>query len=67
MVQKGWSQAVYSLSSMASLSIDCWMSYFKYDDILHAICNAHLLRELNGVMENHPDQTEYNDIMKKHE
>lgn len=28
---------------------DCWMSYFKYDAILHAICNAHLLRELNGV------------------
>jgi len=36
---------------------DCWMSYFKYDDMLHAICNAHLLRELNGVMDNHPDQT----------
>lgn len=35
---------------------DCWASYWKFD-ILHAICCAHLLRELNGVIENHPEQT----------
>ena len=35
---------------------DCWASYWKFD-ILHAVCCAHLLRELNGVMENHPEQT----------
>ncbi len=36
---------------------DCWGSYWKYQDVTHAICFAHLLRELNGVIENHPEQT----------
>lgn len=35
---------------------DCWASYWKFDT-LHAICCAHLLRELNGVIETHPEQT----------
>lgn len=36
---------------------DCWSSYWKYPNIEHAICCAHLLRELNGVIENHPEQS----------
>lgn len=36
---------------------DCWGSYWKFTDCIHAICCAHLLRELNGVEENHPEQT----------
>ncbi len=36
---------------------DCWGSYWKYKDVTHAICCAHLLRELNGVIDNHPEQT----------
>ena len=36
---------------------DCLGSYWKYQDVKHAICCAHLLRELNGVIENHPEQT----------
>lgn len=35
---------------------DCWGPYWKYQDALHAVCRAHLLRELNGVEENHPEQ-----------
>ena len=34
---------------------DCWAPYWKYD-MEHGICCAHLLRELNGVKENHPQQ-----------
>ena len=30
---------------------DCWSPYWKYDGIEHAICNAHLLRELTGIEE----------------
>lgn len=36
---------------------DCWGSYWKYPDAVHAVCCAHLLRELNGVEENYPEQT----------
>ncbi len=36
---------------------DCWASYWKYPKVQHAVCNAHLLRELIGIQENHPEQT----------
>ena len=36
---------------------DCWKAYWNYGGIRHAVCCAHLLRELTGVAENHPEQT----------
>ena len=33
---------------------DCWSPYWKYDDITHAVCNGHLLRELTGVEQYSP-------------
>lgn len=30
---------------------DCWSSYFKYENPKHAICGAHLLRELQALIE----------------
>jgi transposase len=30
---------------------DCWESYFGFSEMKHALCNAHLLRELTAVME----------------
>lgn len=35
---------------------DCWGSYFGFAEIKHALCNAHLVRELNGILENSPSQ-----------
>lgn len=35
---------------------DCWASYWNYPDVTHAVCCAHLLRELTGIVENHPEQ-----------
>lgn len=35
---------------------DCWASYWNYGSS-HAVCCAHLLRELNGILDNHPDQS----------
>lgn len=31
---------------------DCWSSYFKFKGFKHAICGAHILRELEGLIEN---------------
>ena len=31
---------------------DCWSSYFKLRNLKHAICGAHILRELEGLIEN---------------
>jgi transposase len=31
---------------------DCWSSYFKFEGLQHALCGAHLLRELNNLIEN---------------
>jgi len=30
---------------------DCWASYFNFEDCNHAICNAHILRELAALKE----------------
>lgn len=30
---------------------DCLAAYFKFTQVQHGLCNAHLLRELNGLME----------------
>ena len=35
---------------------DCWTSYWNYKDCRHAVCCAHLLRELTGLTENYPKQ-----------
>jgi transposase len=32
---------------------DCWASYFRLPNARHALCGAHLLRELRGLSENH--------------
>lgn len=36
---------------------DCWAPYWNYPDLTHAVCNAHITRELVGIMQNHPEQT----------
>jgi len=43
---------------------DCWASYWTYTLIIHALCNAHILRELIGILENHPDQVWASDFKK---
>lgn len=37
---------------------DFWASYWKYN-LSHAVCAAHLLRELNGVIDHHKEQEEW--------
>ena len=44
------------LTRFAGIAVhDCWAPYWKYTNIRHAVCNAHLLRELTGVEEYNPE------------
>lgn len=36
----------------STLIHDFWKPYFKYTQCEHALCNVHILRELNGIIEN---------------
>lgn len=41
------------LPSFTGIAVhDCWASYFGFSEMKHAICNAHILRELTGIIEN---------------
>ena len=44
---------------------DFWMSYFKATHAEHAVCGAHLLRELTGIYEKHPEQTWARDLYQE--
>ena len=43
---------------------DCWSPYWKYQLILHALCCAHLLRELVAAQERHPEQKWATEFLK---
>ena len=36
---------------------DCWKAYWRFRNVTHSICGVHILRELMGVIENHPEQS----------
>lgn len=40
-----------------NLCHDHWKSYFRYESAIHCLCNAHHLRELEGVWEKDESQT----------
>lgn len=41
------------LNSVAGWLVhDCWSSYFSFENLKHALCGAHILRELQGLIEN---------------
>jgi len=54
--EKRGKQALYSAGSLlpdytGCALHDCWKSYFEFENCEHALCNAHILRELNALME----------------
>ena len=59
--KRGWAAMEdigYLLEFHGILIHDCWAPYWKHPgDITHALCCAHLLRELTGIEENHPEYT----------
>lgn len=42
---------------------DCWGSYFGFAALKHAVCNAHIVRELTGIIEN--NQSKWGADMKE--
>jgi len=38
---------------------DCWSPYWKFQDVAHGVCCAHLLRDLAGIVENFPEVSEW--------
>jgi transposase-like protein len=41
------------LGSFGGVAVhDCWSPYFQYANCAHSLCNAHLLRELQGIIDN---------------
>ena len=57
---QAWNNAVFSRNSKG---LPCMTaSYWNYSDIQHAVCCAHLLRELTGIDENHPEGMSAHDI-----
>lgn len=38
---------------------DCWSPYWSFQNVLHGLCCAHLLRELAGAVENFPEVSEW--------
>ena len=58
--KRGWQGMAEAgvLNVFAGIAVhDCWKPYWRFEGITHALCNAHLLRELNGIKENNPRQT----------
>ena len=35
---------------------DCWSPYWHFGQLMHGLCNEHILRELKGHQENNPEQ-----------
>ena len=52
-----WYEIGFLASYRGIVVHDFWASYFKATGAEHAMCCAHLLRELTSVFENHPEQT----------
>lgn len=42
---------------------DCWASYFALNNVKHLICNAHLIRELQALIEN---KSKWAEVMQKY-
>lgn len=55
--REGMEQAGFLPSYTGTIIHDCWSPYWSFDGLKHGLCGAHLLRELQGVIDNNPRAT----------
>ena len=52
--REGMEKAGFLPSYTGTIIHDCWSPYWSFDGVRHGLCGAHILRELQGVIENNP-------------
>ncbi len=52
------------LESLGTLVHDCWSPYFRLDNLIHAICLAHIIRELKGAAIRERDEAAYFEMLE---
>lgn len=55
----GMEEAGFLPSYSGTIIHDCWSPYWSVSDVRHGLCCAHLLRELQGVIDNAPEQADW--------
>lgn len=53
------------LDSFGTLVHDCWSPYFRLDNLIHAICLAHIMRELKGAAIREKDEAAYFEMFEE--
>jgi len=56
---EGMTQAGFLPDYKGIIVHDCWSPYWKFPNVVHGVCCAHLLRDLAGVAENYPEVSEW--------
>ncbi len=56
---EGMTEAGFFLDYKGIIIHDCWSPYWSFQNVVHGLCCAHLLRELEGAMENAPEVSEW--------
>jgi len=54
---EGMEKAGFLPAYTGTIIHDCWTPYWSFDGVRHGLCGAHLLRELQGVIDNNPGAT----------
>ena len=55
--REGMENAGFLSTYKGTIIHDCWVPYWSFDGLRHGLCAAHLLRELQGVIDNDQNAT----------
>ena len=55
--REGMEKAGFLPAYKGTIIHDCWLPYWSFGGLKHGLCAAHLLRELQGIIDNDPKAT----------